>query len=299
VLLLLLRAALRLVFPEAFGRIRWSVGAGEKPAARVDEANEPAEPDAFVPESLETLLPDAEAGDPDAMLGLASLYASGDGDVSQDYGLAFHWCKRAADAGSTDAWIPLATMYRRGRGTLRDDRQALDYYLRAAGQGRTDAMVTVGWMYARGIGTQQNQQTAREWLDKVETTGGPEDLARLGEMYLAGDGVGQDLARARQLFLQAADTRPVYFDIYGLPNPWKPDPLAMIALGRMHALGQGVDPDQSVASDWFARAVQTGDPRAARVLAQMHRDGDCVEQDDAVASQLLKMAGLSGDTGEL
>ena len=242
------------------------------------------------PERVEDALAAAREDDPDAMLALAGLYASGEGGAAQDYAKAFEWCRRAVDAGNTDALLPLATMYRRGRGTARDDAKALELFLRLARDGNSEAMVSAGWMLCRGLGAPADEKAGRALMDAGGTNGRERDLTRLGDIYLSGDGVDADPARAMRLYAQAAEDRPSYFDIYGLPQMWQPDPFAMIALGRMHALGLGTEADPDRALRFFSMALATRDPEAAGALARMYREGDCVPRDAEKAAQLDALA---------
>jgi uncharacterized protein len=250
---------------------------------------QPAQPVADFPCSVETHTRDAEKGDSGAMLALAGIYAAGEG-VPRDYTRAFEWCRKALEAGNNDALLPMATMYRRGRGVARDDKKALDMYERAADQGQTEAMVMLGWMYGRGIGTPRNPEMATRWLARVEKNGRPEDLTRLGDMYVEGDGVPQDYVKAMQLYRLAAESREIYMDLYGLPQAAKPDSLAMIGIGRMYAQGRGVPRDDSAAMSWYAKALHTKDPVAAQVLAGMYRSGDGVPKDEDRAAELEALA---------
>ena len=203
---------------------------------------------------------------------------------------AFEWCRRAVDAGNTDALLPLATMYRRGRGTARDDAKALELFLRLARDGNSEAMVSAGWMLCRGLGAPADEKAGRALMEQAEQTGRERDLTRLGDIYLSGDGVDADPAHAMRLYAQAAEERPSYFDIYGLPQMWQPDPFAMIALGRMHALGLGTEADPDRALRFFSMALATRDPEAAGALARMYREGDCVPRDAEKAAQLDALA---------
>ncbi len=245
-------------------------------------------PEQSRPEGYAQLLPAAESGDPDAMLATAELFATGDAGAPQDEGQAFEWFRRAAEAGQPDARLPLANMLRHGRGTPPDPARALELLLALAREGHIEAMIAAGSMLCRGEGTPPDPEKGQRLLARAEERGGARDLTNLGDLYLAGDGINADPARAMRLYRQAADQRAAYFDIYGLPQLWKADPMAMIALGRMHALGQGTrhGPDPERATDWYSRALATGDAEALGTLAKMHREGDCVPRDEAKAAEL-------------
>lgn len=240
-------------------------------------------------ETSDELNRDAAAGDTSAMLSLAANCAI-EGGSEQDYEKAFQYCKEAAEDGDMDALMPLATMYHRGRGVARDDHEAFQLFLKAAELDYPEAMVSVAWMYGRGAGTVRSPEKALEWLTKAEKQGSAECLTRIADMYVSGDAIEQDYQKARGLYELAAATQPIYFSLYGFRESWKPDPLAMIGLGRMYAKGLGVEANADTAMDWYARALQTQDPRVADVLAHMYREGDCIEKDDRKAFEMERLA---------
>jgi len=65
----------------------------------------------------------AEAGDPDAQLSLASLYDLGQG-VRREPVTAYNWYRRAADAGLAAAEFNVAVMLDTGDGVPRDAAEA-------------------------------------------------------------------------------------------------------------------------------------------------------------------------------
>ena len=80
-------------------------------------------------------LPLAEAGDPEAQVALAGLYADGLG-VARDWTAAARWYKAAAAAGDAVAQLNLGDLYSRGLGVPRDRVAAYIWLSRAAGQGK-------------------------------------------------------------------------------------------------------------------------------------------------------------------
>ena len=77
----------------------------------------------------------AEAGSPDAQVGLADLYLQGLG-VAADPVQAAAWYRRAAEAGDAVAQLNLGELYARGLGVPRDLVEAYTWFGLAAEQGR-------------------------------------------------------------------------------------------------------------------------------------------------------------------
>ncbi len=79
--------------------------------------------------------PLAEAGDADAQVALAGLYATGNG-VKRDLGHAVRWYVRAARQGHAVGQLNAGDYYSRGRGVRRDLVAAYVWLGLAAAQGR-------------------------------------------------------------------------------------------------------------------------------------------------------------------
>lgn len=106
---------------------------------------------------------EAEAGDPDAQLGLASLYDLGQG-VTRDPVTAYNWYRRAADAGLAAAEFNVAVMLDTGDGVPRDLAEAARWYSRAATRGNHRAQYNLGQLYATGSGVPRDLDLAAAWF---------------------------------------------------------------------------------------------------------------------------------------
>ncbi len=96
-------------------------------------AGEYTEPDAAnYATSLRVWLPEAEAGNTEAMFYVGQIYEKGLG-VEPEYAAAVTWYQRAAEHGYTPAMVNLAYLYEVGLGVAPDRARALSYYRRAAG----------------------------------------------------------------------------------------------------------------------------------------------------------------------
>ncbi len=105
----------------------------------------------------------AEAGDSDAQLGLASLYDLGRG-VTRDPVIAYNWYRRAADAGLAAAEFNVAVMLDTGDGVPRDVSEAARWYSRAATRGNYRAQYNLGQLYAAGNGVPHDLDLAAAWF---------------------------------------------------------------------------------------------------------------------------------------
>jgi hypothetical protein len=110
--------------------------------------------------------------------------------------------------------------------------------------------------------------------------GAERELARLLE---TGRGVDKDLARARALYVAAAEG-----------NPW-----AARDAGRAFASGDGAPADPASAATWYRQAVEGGVPWAAWDLAKLFEAGTGVTRDRTEALILYATAISLSDDGNL
>jgi TPR repeat protein len=114
--------------------------------------------------ALALLRPAAEEGDPQAQVGLGTLYASGKG-VEQDDAEAVRWFRRAAEKGHALAQYNLGICYLKGRGVDEDGVEAFKWISLSASQGFPPARQS----HAAVAGTlthderEEGKRRAREW----------------------------------------------------------------------------------------------------------------------------------------
>ena len=113
-------------------------------------------------EARQLWAPRAEAGDPQAQLGLGVLYDVGQG-VGRDPAAAYSWYRRAADAGLAEAQFNVAVMHDTGEGIPRDAAEAALWYARAAAHGNRRAQYNLGQLYEAGQGVPSNLDQAEVW----------------------------------------------------------------------------------------------------------------------------------------
>lgn len=104
----------------------------------------------------------AAQGNPQAHLGLASLYEEGLG-VPRNKATARRWLKSSADLGMPVAQYEVATWYATGAGVRKDSGEALKWYQKAADGGYDHAQMTIAGMYANGEGLPKDAEKACFW----------------------------------------------------------------------------------------------------------------------------------------
>ncbi len=82
--------------------------------------------------ALQTWLPQAQQGDPEAQTYVGEIYEKGLG-TTPDYKKAAMWYRKAAEKGYGRAQINLGYLYEKGLGVPRDPKEALKWYRKAAG----------------------------------------------------------------------------------------------------------------------------------------------------------------------
>ena len=75
------------------------------------------------------------------------------------------WLRRAAERGDVVAQYTLGNMYSQGQGVAQDHAEAAIWYQRAAEQGAADAQLAIGTMYDRGLGVRRDDVQAHKWYD--------------------------------------------------------------------------------------------------------------------------------------
>jgi TPR repeat protein len=145
----------------------------------------------------------ARAGDAEAQLSLAILYAKGDG-VPQDYAAAAKWFHAAAERGLMRAQYDLGVLYERGRGVPLDHRQAMTWYRKAAEQSHPLAQYNLAVAYTKGQGVRQNFFEAAVWYHRAAAQGVVAAMVNLAILYERGEGVESSAVDAYSWYRAAA-----------------------------------------------------------------------------------------------
>ena len=125
--------------------------------------------------------PLAEQGDALAQYILGVMYSNGKG-VLKDDKEAVKWYLKAAEQGNAKAQFNLGLMYDNSEGVLKDYKEAVKWYLKAAEQGQADAQLNLGLMYAKGQGVLKDLSKAKYWIKKAYEN--PDASADLMELVI-------------------------------------------------------------------------------------------------------------------
>ena len=112
----------------------------------------------------------ALAGDAEAQIKLADLYATGKG-TKNDPTESVNWLRKSAEQGSATGQTKLADVYMFGLGVPEDNKEAAVWYGRAAEKGDANSQHKLGLMYDKGAGVEQNGAKAIELIRKAADQG--------------------------------------------------------------------------------------------------------------------------------
>jgi TPR repeat protein len=122
-----------------------------------------------------------------------------------DYKTAFNEFKPLAEQGDASAQYNLGVMYDNGKGVLKDDKEAVKWWLKAAEQGDAKAQNNLGVKYGNGLGVLKDYKEAVKWYRKAAEQSNPDAQGNLGVMYGDGDGILKDLSKAKYWIKKAYD----------------------------------------------------------------------------------------------
>lgn len=145
----------------------------------------------------------AKAGDAEAQLELAIVYAKGEG-VPQNYTTAATWFRAAAEQGVPRAQYDLGVLCERGRGIPQDYAEAFKWYSRAAEANFPLAQYNLAVAYTRGQGTKQDFTTAAGWYRRAAIQGVVPAMVNLAILYERGEGVTASTIEAYAWYRAAA-----------------------------------------------------------------------------------------------
>lgn len=190
----------------------------------------------------------ARQGHVGAQLAVATHLLAGRG-VATDRKAAGEWLQRAAETQDPVAHYLLGRMREESGEGNRD--AARDSYRIAAAAGHREAQFVLASMLAKSA-AEADRNEAAEWLARADGSGHKAAANRLGELYREGPGRLQQPAKARSLFLRAAE---------------RGDPNAMYNLALVFDDAIGGPRDTESALDWYVRAADAGHEKAAEVVS--------------------------------
>lgn len=128
---------------------------------------------------LESVIPAAESGDPQAQNRLGEMAEFGYG-MPRNPDLAIQWYLKAADQGLVAAQHNIGRSYNFGTGVEQNFAEAERWYRRAAERGHTDAMFFLGTLYSNNHGSQADEDSnvqAYAWMHNAAALGNPTAIA--------------------------------------------------------------------------------------------------------------------------
>jgi len=169
--------------------------------------------------------------------------------------------------------------------TMKDDVQALQWFLKAASQDVPQAQYEAATMYVLGEGTAKDAAQAMIWYRKAAALGYVAANFDIGLMYVDGEGVAADNAEAARWFRTGAELG---------------EKRCQYRLAILYRDGRGVPQDGAEAVKWFRTAVRQRFVAAAEALEAMYRDGQGVDKDPVTSHAWRTMAAYLRDspTGE-
>lgn len=154
------------------------------------------------PNSLRSIIDDANKGYPSAQFKLGEMYSKGNG-VPQDCNEAFKWFAKAAEQGHTEAQFKVGEMYSKGNGVPQDYNEACKRFTKIAIKGHQAAQCKLGEIYSDGNGFPQDYNEACKWFLKAADKSNATAQAHLALIYYDGKGVIEDYVEAYKWALLA------------------------------------------------------------------------------------------------
>ena len=228
---------------------------------------------------LQSILRDAEAGNPLAQHALGAMYETGRG-VPRDDALCARWWRAAAEQGVADAQKNMGSLYFSGRGVPLDYEQSMAWYLKAAEQDHPHAQQYVALGYERGLGLPKDPEKAKYWTERVKAHPGVNTAVVFRDAYTEPGHEPKTDAEVFRLFEAQAQ---------------KGNPRAQFYIGVAYTSGVGVKKDPQRAHEWIRKAAETGVASAQSNLGLMYLRGDGIPA-DAVEAQKWFLIAKAGDS---
>lgn len=243
--------------------------------------------------AFETWQRAAEAGSGEAANLVGETLRDGEYDVPADLSAAARWFQRSAELGNSHGQLNYGYSLFEGAGVAEDPMAALAWYERAAASrrdawdcedARRSAMLNMGLMYEHGQGIAADLQKARYWYRRASLLGNVAAMHKFARLYSRDVPPRVRGGRARMWLQRAVDAG------------WTP---ALVELGVLCLLGEGVPSDPKRAAELFRRAAKEDDPEACYLLGRCYRDGTGVRRNGRVAASWFRRAGEEGaEAGE-
>ena len=187
---------------------------------------------------VDSLAAAADRGDAGAQYEYGRLFEVGADGIAIDYETAMEWYARAAEQDHIPAILSLSTMLLGS-----DPSEAMRVVLRAAELGSAEAQWRGGQVYSGRIflplsGIDQDREVALRWFKLAADQGYHPAAEALADLYTDTDDPSY-YAEAIELYRRAADSGG---------SAW-----AVLRLGMIHAIGEGVEESDTAARGWLSK----------------------------------------------
>lgn len=189
----------------------------------------------------QTIVHEADRGNPTAQEELGSRYESGNG-IDQSDKEALTWYTKAAKNDDKPAETRLGVMYKRtGEDGVPNYSEARKWLTKAATQDKyAPAQYQLALMYEFGEGINKDMKTAADWYGKAAAQNDSYAQYRLGLFNENGWGMPKDLTAALK-----------WFNLSAAQENW----MAERKLGDLYSKGEGVNKDSTEAAKYFSRST--------------------------------------------
>ncbi|MFT9075991.1 relaxase MobL [Ethanoligenens sp.] len=192
---------------------------------------------------------------------------------------AFTYMRRAAELGDRPATYMLGKMYRDGIGTPADAKKAADYLKQGANIFWTDEYKAARAYLYGSKKVEQDFSAALELLKEEAAKGNAFAMCDVGRIYDRGLGIDPDPDMAMKYY---ADGLAALLAVEEIGH----DAYIQYRIGKMYRFGQGTEPNDVIAAEWFEKSADQGNQFAQYSLGGMYYRGQGVEQDFARAFEL-------------
>ena len=238
-------------------------------------------------EPEDKLRTEAQNGNLESCFFLGNEYFYGE-NRKQNFTLAAHWFRKAAEGGIPEAQFNYAHCLETGRGTEKDLFSAYQWYRKAADRKFKPALYSCSRLLTTGIFSKDGKVLLRpsqaEALEILEQLSAQEFEAAeldLAAYLLRRDSPLAEKARAFSILTKVTAR-----------GKYDPSALRMLADCYYGGFGCASDPDRMI--QLLSRASQLGDAEAKAKLGFLYEYGRIVKGDKKKAAQLYKEAALLG-----
>ena len=158
-------------------------------------------------ENIAAIIPEVEAGNPDATYLLGLLYQLKGDDYFDEYayGQAKSIYEKAKELGSNEAIFSLGELYYYGNGVAQDYQKSFELYTNPLLEDHPEAQFSIGVQYDLGEGVEQSYEKSFEYFLKGSALNHNPSTFNVGYMYENGEFVDKDLTEARKWYQQSCD----------------------------------------------------------------------------------------------